>query len=137
MLELKPCPFCGSKARFVVSGSVRSRSHSVEIECTNILSCGAKQYFFDTEQEAADAWNRRAFNPQAFSVIDNNTGEYPNLELIALKEDWAKGLIYCDMEGFAVDESGNLVLLDECGNMAYCPPDRFTVVEEESNDADN
>lgn len=34
-----------------------------------------------------------------FTVIDTKTGKYPNLEQIALKEDWAKNLIYCDMEG--------------------------------------
>ena len=27
----------------------------------------------------------------------------------------------------AFDEDGNLLLMDECGNYAYCPPDRFQV----------
>ena len=67
-----------------------------------------------------------------FSVIDNESGKYPDLYNIALKEDWAKGLMYCDMEGFAINEDGNLVLLDECGGVAYCPKDRFTIVFEDS-----
>lgn len=63
-----------------------------------------------------------------FTVIDNKTGEYPDLWEIALKEDWAKHLMYCDMEGFAITEDGALILLDECGGVAYCPEDRFTVI---------
>ena len=68
----------------------------------------------------------------SFSVIDNKTKKYPDIYNIALKEDWAKGLMYCDMEGFAINEDGNLVLLDECGGVAYCPKDRFTIVFEDS-----
>ena len=64
----------------------------------------------------------------SFNVVDNKTNKYPDLYNIALKEDWAKGLMYCDMDGFAINEDGNLVLLDECGNVAYCPKDRFTMV---------
>jgi len=60
-------------------------------------------------------------------VFDKETGTYPDLEKIALEEDWAKGLCYCDMEGFALTEDGCLILCDECGRFAYCPPDRFTI----------
>ena len=67
-----------------------------------------------------------------FSVIDNKTGVYPDLYNIALKEDWAKGLMYCDMEGFSINEDGQLILSDECGKFVYCPSDRFTVVFEDS-----
>lgn len=35
---------------------------------------------------------------RGFDVIDTKTGEYPDLWDIALKEDWAKDLMYCDME---------------------------------------
>ncbi len=68
-----------------------------------------------------------------FTVIDNKTGEYPDLWEIALTEDWAKHLMYCDMEGFALMEDGSLILLDECGNCAYCPSDRFTIVFEKGD----
>ena len=68
----------------------------------------------------------------SFSVIDNKTGGYPDLYKIALKEDWAKGLMYCDMEGFAINEDGQLILSDECGKFVYCPSDRFTIVFEDS-----
>ena len=71
-----------------------------------------------------------------FTVIDRKTGKYPDTSTIALKEDWAKHLIYCDIDCFAICEDGNLILTDDCGNVAYCPPDRFDVVwEEETEEA--
>lgn len=63
-----------------------------------------------------------------FRVIDNKTGKEANVDEILDNEEWADSLIYCDIEGFALLESGSLVLLDECGNFEYCPSDRFTVV---------
>jgi len=63
-----------------------------------------------------------------FTVIDKETGKAPDMEKIALTEDWADGLIYCDMEGFAIQDDGGLMLLDECGNLRYCPEGRFSVM---------
>lgn len=58
--ELKPCPFCGGKAvmhrsrhtnnRFVVYCSNKDEKCKAE-PCTNL---------FDTQEEAAEVWNRRA-----------------------------------------------------------------------------
>ena len=62
-----------------------------------------------------------------FTVIDTLTGKEPDIEKIALDEGWARGLTYCDMEGFALCQDGTLILLDECGNSAYCPAGRFKV----------
>ncbi len=61
------------------------------------------------------------------TVIDKRTGRYPDVEKIALEEDWAKNLIYCDIDCFAICEDGSLLLMDDCGNVAYCPTDRFEV----------
>ena len=65
-----------------------------------------------------------------FKVIDKKTGKEADEYTIALKEEWAKGLCYCDMEGFAITSEGYLILLDECGKFAYCPDDRFDIVIE-------
>lgn len=62
-----------------------------------------------------------------FDVLDTKTGEYPDLWEIALTEEWAKGLMYCDMDGFAIREDGSLILLDECGNCVSCPQNRFEI----------
>jgi hypothetical protein len=63
-----------------------------------------------------------------FIVIDKLTNQEANMERIALSEDWAKRLIYCDMEGFAIQEDGSLILCDECGQFAYCPSNRFKII---------
>lgn len=60
-----------------------------------------------------------------FSVIDKRTGQVANEWRIAMDEDWADNLMWADLDGFAIQEDGAFVLLDECGNFAYCPPDRF------------
>ena len=71
-----------------------------------------------------------------FTVIDNKTGHYPDCGRIARREKWAKRLIYCDIDEFAITESGVLILMDDCGNCAFPPPDRFTVVfEGDGNDS--
>ncbi len=65
-----------------------------------------------------------------FRVVWTSTGEqltYKDLEEIALKEHWAKGLVYCDIEGFYIGEDGTLILADECGNFRYPPEDLFRV----------
>jgi hypothetical protein len=64
-----------------------------------------------------------------FTVIDKTTGKYPDLKQLTLKEEWAQNLIYCDMVGFCIDEDGDLLLRDGCGNIAYCPPGRFKVIK--------
>lgn len=67
-----------------------------------------------------------------FKVIDNKTGGEPNLEDIVLNEEWAysSNLIHCDMEGFAITDSGDLIMLDECGNYEFCPQGRFRAIQE-------
>lgn len=64
-----------------------------------------------------------------FKVIDKTTGKEADTYMIALKEEWAKRLCYCDMEGWFIGEDGYLMLADECSNYAYPPdPNRFEVV---------
>lgn len=72
-----------------------------------------------------------------FEVVDTKTGKYPDLEKIALKEDWAKHLMYCDMEGFAIEEDGTLLLLDECGRQACCPAGRFEIRRPQEGDTED
>lgn len=63
-----------------------------------------------------------------FHVIDNKTNKEANTRIIAETERWAKDLMSMDLEGWAIEEDGTLILLDECGKYAYAPLDRFTVV---------
>ena len=61
MTKLKPCPFCGGEARFIVS------KDGLEIFCKE-CKCGTNRYFsghYDFSNpvdEAIEAWNRRADN---------------------------------------------------------------------------
>ena len=67
------------------------------------------------------------YENRPFWVFDRHTGKEADPYEIALKEEWAQDLIYCDMEGFAILEDGSLYLLDECGKYVYCNPVRFEV----------
>lgn len=64
-----------------------------------------------------------------FAVIDKQTKREADEYKISIKEDWAKDLCYCDMDGFAITQDGNLILLDECGKYTYCPCDRFEIID--------
>ena len=63
-----------------------------------------------------------------FKIIDNKTGKEPDLNKI-FWEKWTDDLIQYDIDQFAVTEDGHLILMDDCGNFAYCPDGRFTAVE--------
>lgn len=64
----------------------------------------------------------------SFIVIDSQTGKEADTYNIALHEDWAEHLCYCDMDGWAIQDDGSLLLLDECGRYAYADRERFKVV---------
>ena len=60
MFELKPCPFCGSKARLFVDGGVR-------VICPKCYACSrilTDELGFDSSavESVVEAWNRRADN---------------------------------------------------------------------------
>ena len=65
-----------------------------------------------------------------FVVVDKKTKKEADCYKIARKEEWAKHLCYCDIDGFAIMQDGTLILLDDCGEVAYCPDNRFKVVAE-------
>lgn len=72
---------------------------------------------------------------KTFHVIDKTTGKEADPYEIALNEDWAKSLCYCDMEGFAILEDGTLILVDECGRFEFIQEnDRFEIVWDEVTD---
>ena len=62
-----------------------------------------------------------------FTVIDKLTGIEANPMEIALHELWAERLMAFDMEGFAIQQDGTLILMDECGSFTYCPDGRFEI----------
>lgn len=65
---------------------------------------------------------------ETFTVIDTKTGKEADEYNIALHEEWAKDLCYCDMDGWAIMDDGTLLLVDECGRFEYADRERFKVV---------
>lgn len=68
--ELKPCPFCGQDiARFVTCHEVEAcgefyrcnHEGSYAVICSFLYGgCGSSSGFYQSRQEAAEAWNQRA-----------------------------------------------------------------------------
>lgn len=56
MTELKKCPFCGSSARL----NVCNKKYFVECSHDNWCETLPKTWFYNTREEAIEAWNRRA-----------------------------------------------------------------------------
>lgn len=69
--NLKPCPFCGGMNLYYAAGRFYA------VECSD---CGAKVVgAFRTEEEAAEAWNRRiqpTFTPDELDVIRRNVCDW-------------------------------------------------------------
>lgn len=68
-----------------------------------------------------------------FRVIDKKTRKPPIFDHNHIfKEKWFKDshLIYCDIDCWCISECGDLMLVDDCGNVGYPPTDRFEVVFE-------
>jgi len=72
-----------------------------------------------------------ADEPARFTVVWVATGEpvtHKEQSDFALHAPWARGLVYCDMDGFAVQDDGTLILIDECGGYRAPPAGLFKVV---------
>lgn len=60
-----------------------------------------------------------------FIVIDNQTGEeISDAEVTRIVKEG--GLIEADIDCFAITQEGSLILLDDCGNVAYLDMSRFS-----------
>ena len=81
----------------------------------------------DWAKEMAEELLKEQKHSETFIVIDSKTGKEADTYNIALNEDWAKHLCYCDMDGWAIEEDGTLLLVDECGRFEYADRERFEV----------
>ena len=59
-LKLKPCPFCGGKAIMETFATAREREARFRVKCS-VCWCETNWDNF-SQDEAAEAWNRRADN---------------------------------------------------------------------------
>lgn len=65
---------------------------------------------------------------RAFSVVDASTGVEADTDQISKYEDWAESLLRSGVEAFAVDQNGDLLLVDGYGSYAVAPRGRFEAV---------
>ena len=60
--KLKPCPFCGGEAKYLAH-TFYKMSSTYGVRCDE---CGSEsRQFFENEEEAAEAWNRRVKDENA------------------------------------------------------------------------
>lgn len=106
---------------------IEALKYLISEDCTDTQH----DYRYEIKQ-AIKLLRRDAKGIRSFRVIDSKTGKEADTYEIALHEDWAKHLIYCDIDGWAIGDDGSLMLLDDCLRAAY-PPDRerFKVVWED------
>lgn len=58
--ELKPCPFCGGKARIVHHSKFGSDYSAVEcMSCRAVGEEFSKNYLYSSDEQAIESWNRR------------------------------------------------------------------------------
>ena len=59
---LKPCPFCGGKAKIVTNGEIpKSKYYFVDVLCEDMNCRGCSSCLeYKTKRQAISAWNRRA-----------------------------------------------------------------------------
>ena len=53
MIELKPCPFCGTEAEIVFENGAYT------VRCWETIDCGVEIPGFLDKEEATEIWNRR------------------------------------------------------------------------------
>ena len=69
-------------------------------------------------------WDKQRQCWAGFSHGRDNMRDLKEYALHEFKDD---GLVYCDMEGWALQDDGGLLLVDECGNFAYADTERYEV----------
>ena len=62
-MELKPCPFCGGKAKKIFIGNDFTKKRSIEIKCTNCrikrTDAAIRHNHEWLDKIATEAWNTR------------------------------------------------------------------------------
>ena len=68
--ELKPCPFCGSKAKIVYDDSNDDLHFAGVRVCCQNLSCGAKGVPYFLSYDAIESWNARPLESALLAEIE-------------------------------------------------------------------
>ena len=128
--ELKPCPLCGSSAHFDDAGIEHDlKQYSIwSVWCDNEDECGCCTGDFDTKEEAAAAWNRRA---ERTCRVVSDSRRMSQTQVMTDKACSACGHLFGSEETRPVlpglDET---MILDAVDIPNYCPNCGARVVEE-------
>ena len=104
MTELRNCPFCGGEAK-MVKAKVTACTYGYYVECTSEIPCPCRHPYtecFDTENEAAKAWNGN--NDYEIASIFNSIANYNGLQGAIKKwiehgdKEAKSGVISCPLE---------------------------------------
>lgn len=66
MSDLKPCPFCGSKAE------VYEECEMVKIRCSSYMCQASVNGWRDEVEDAIEAWNKRAIETKQIKYFDED-----------------------------------------------------------------
>lgn len=58
-IRLRKCPFCGGEPEFALGEEYREE-YEIPYDWVECETCGVETPCFNTAEEAAEAWNRRA-----------------------------------------------------------------------------
>jgi len=61
-----------------------------------------------------------------FKIIDNNTGKEPTYDVIT-EQAKLGDLMTDDIDGFYVNEDGQIIFVDDCGNCTWLDMNRFDI----------
>ena len=86
-MELKPCPFCGSEAKFIERNAESYTRSKYDVGCGHqgcYMEFGA-DWWIDTKEEAAELWNRRCAKSQGGGMVTVTTLELDSSTLYSIK----------------------------------------------------
>ena len=94
--KLKPCPFCGGLPKFY---EIYANGAKVwKVMCGKRVDCCAILNEYDTQEEAAEAWNKRSISPENMNrellEIVRNLAESDNYPQAMEVKQTAKKLIH-------------------------------------------
>lgn len=73
---LKPCPFCGGAATFLIQPEQQQRDNGDRVTCTGPLKCPGHRVY-----ATVDDWNRRSAPAAGMVMVER--GDLETLQLIA------------------------------------------------------
>lgn len=102
-IDLMPCPFCGGKAETFPLDKYDSYGHHERLWYSECGECFARSDYYNTEGEAAIAWNTRASDWISCSERMPEVGE-PVLIYELYNDEMVVVSLNCDKMGFSNDD---------------------------------